>query len=127
MSAGHAVLDVLARALGELRVMAATSDMPGLHEVAVRMAHDEPIVTVVLDAYTPEVLLAWCEAVRAKAGRCLAPSQMFPQWCAATASGRLGGLAVRVQGSVPTAFASELGSEWTVPRLAELVAGVCDG
>ncbi|MQA15585.1 MAG: hypothetical protein GEV09_15890 [Pseudonocardiaceae bacterium] len=128
MSAPQVVLDVVACALGELRALTAARDLPGLYSVAVEAGYPQPRVALGIGEDGPRPLLAWCKALRVEQGRCLSPSDHYPESRTTYATGgSLGGLPVRVSNSLSTEVAARLGDEWTVARLVELVSGVRHG
>lgn len=122
MSAPHAVLDVVARTLGELRALTATRDLPPLMSVQVRMSDPDSDIHLSVQDSGAAPLLACCEALGVESGRCLPAGEFFPKWATAVCEGgSLGGLAARPTGAVPSD--AGLGCGWTVAQLTELVSG----
>ena len=65
-------------------------------------------------------MLAWCEAIGASAGWCLPGDD---DWVTTiTTAGRLGQRPVRVLTGLPRDLARQLGQQWTVQRLRELLS-----
>ena len=104
-------------------------DLAELASIAVskygRVAEDEVVPfglgeLNVTGAASPAGVLAWCEAIGATSGWCLPGDD---DWVTTiTAAGRLGQRPVRVLTGLPRDLAQQLGQQWTVHRLRELLS-----
>ncbi len=112
-------LPALTEALTELTTR--RPDLAELCEIAVGSTVSRGTTTGELHiagSVPPAAVLAWCDAIRADAGRCL-PSAGADQ-VTVTATGQLGDLPVRLLSSLPADLARQLGKEWTPAQLREL-------
>ena len=114
------LLGSLTQLVGELDTL--IGQRPALAEVcSIGLSNYDRGLPNLASGTSPAEVLAWCEAIGATSGRCL-PGVDDRGTRTITAAGRLGQRPVRILNGLPRDLAQQLGREWTVHRLRELVS-----